>query len=341
LEAFTAGIETEFKDSPDNIWQAFKNNRLDSYSMQPGQLSELDEFLKSDAYKRQAAKGAAINRLDFVARNYAYIGWNEATPYFNSAKIRRAMTMAIDRRRIIEEILHGLGVEITGTFYRYSPAYDESIAPLPFNPQQAKRILEGEGWYDSDGDGVIDKMIDGKRVPFRFVLTYFVKNPVAKSISEYVVTALKEIGIDASLNGVDIADLSSVFDNKEFDAIQLGWALGTPPEDPRQLWHSSGAKEKGSSNAVGFSNAEIDKIIDQLDYEYDPKMRNELYHQFDKILYEEQPYTFLYTPKTAFLYREYLKNVFIPADRQDLIPGANVAEPDPGIFWLAPNPQRG
>jgi peptide/nickel transport system substrate-binding protein len=334
LGALTEGIEINFKDSPDNVWQEFKNNRLDSYTLQPEQLTEFEKFLKSEAYKQQAASGAAINRLDFVNRSYAYIAWNEATPYFNSAKVRQALTMAIDRRRIIQENLHGMGIEINGTFYRYSPAYDESITPWPFNPQQAKRLLEEEGWYDSDGDGIIDKLIDGKRIPFNFALTYYVKNPTTKSVSEYIATALKEIGINTQLNGVDVADLSAIFEDKSFQALNLGWALGTPPEDPRQLWHSSGAKEKGSSNAIGFANSEIDKIIDQLDYEYDKNKRIALYHKFDKIIHEEQPYTFLYTPKVAFLYREYLKNVFIPVDRQDLIPGANVAEPDPSIFWL-------
>jgi peptide/nickel transport system substrate-binding protein len=334
LAALTEGVETVFKDSPDNIWQEFKNNRLDSFTLQPDQQAEFDTFLKSDAYKQQAAQGASINRLDFIGRTYSYIGWNEARPFFQSAKVRRALTMAIDRRRIIQENLHGLGVEINGTFSRYSPAYDDTIAPWPFNPQQARRLLEEEGWYDSDGDGVIDKLIDGKRVPFRFSLTYFVKNPTIKSVSEYLVTALKEVGIDVRLNGVDVADLSAAFDDKEFDALALAWSLGTPPEDPRQLWYSTGAKEKGSSNAIGFANSEVDKIIDALDYEYDPEKRIALYHQFDKILHEEQPYTFLYTPKTSFLYRDYLKNVFIPAERQDLIPGANVAEPDPSIFWL-------
>lgn len=332
--ALTEGIETEFKDSPDNVWQEFKNNRLDSYGLQPGQLGEFKEFLNSGGYKEQTAQGASINRLDYVSRSYSYIGWNEARPYFAHAKVRRALTMAIDRRRIIQENLNGLGIEINGTFYRYSPAYDASIIPWPYDPVQARRFLEEEGWYDSNGDGVIDKLIDGKRIPFRFTLTYFVKNPTIKSVVEYIATALKEVGIDCRLNGVDVADLSSVFDDKEFDAVCLGWALGTPPDDPRQLWYSSGAKEKGSSNAIGFTNREIDAIIDQLDYEYDADKRTVLYHKFDRIIHEEQPYTFLYTPKTALLYREYLKNVFIPADRQDLVPGANIAEPDPSIFWL-------
>jgi peptide/nickel transport system substrate-binding protein len=242
--------------------------------------------------------------------------------------------MAIDRQRIANNILNGMGVEVTGPEFIGSKDYDKSIEPWPFDPQAARRLLEEEGWFDSDGDGVLDKMIDGKKVYFRFSITYFVKNPTSEAVASYIATALKDIGIDVSLNGVDIADLTNSLEDKTFDALFLSWTQGTPPDDPRQIWHSSGAKEKGSSNMIGFANKEVDAIIDQLDYEYDEKKRVELFHRFHAILHDEQPYTFLYTPKISYLYREYLQNVFIPADRQDLIPGADVESPQASIFWL-------
>lgn len=328
------GEEVEFKDSPDTIWQDFKANKLDSYTIRPEQQLELEEFLKSPQYLEQKKAGAGINRLEYLARRYQYIGWNQAKPFFKSKKVRQALTMAIDRQRIIKQILNGMGEEITGTFYLYSSAYDKSISPWPFDPQRARRQLEEEGWYDRNGDGIIDKMIDGKLTDFRFNLTYYVKDSTGKSICEYVSTALKEVGISCNLKGVDVADLSAEFDQKSFDALYLGWALSTPPEDPKQLWYSAGQTQTGSSNAIGFSNSEADSIIDALEYESNPEKRTALYHRFDAILYDEAPYTFLYSPKAVFLYREYLQNVFLPAERQDLIPGANVAEPDSSIFWL-------
>lgn len=333
-DALAEASEIQFKQSPDTIWEEFKINRLDSYELRPDQLSEFDNFLKSDIYHKQKGDSGNVERVDYVARSYAYIGWNAAKPYFASKKVRQALTMAIDRQRIIRQTLNGMGIEINGTFYRYSPAYDTSIPFWPYNPERAKTLLEEEGWFDSTDDGIIDKVIDGKVVPFQFTLTYFVKNPTTKAICEYVATALKEINIQCTLNGVDIADLSSMFEGKNFDALCLGWNLGTPPDDPRQLWHSSGAKEPGSSNAVGFANAEADAIIEALDYESDPEKRLELYRRFDAIIHNEAPYTFLYTPKTALVYRERLGNVFLPVDRQDLIPGANIAQPEPGIFFL-------
>ena len=275
-----------------------------------------------------------IDRIDYLVKSYSYIGWNEAKPFFNSKRIRQAMTMAIDRDTIIKNILNGMGVEITGPFFVKSPANDPSIHPWPYDPEKAKQILEEEGWYDSDNDGIIDKTIEGKKIPFRFTLTYFVKNPTTEAICGYVSTAFKQLGIECTLNGVDIADLSNLFDDKSFDAICLGWTFGNPPEDPRQIWHSAGAKEKGSSNAIGFANAEVDRLIDALQFEDNREKRTTLYHRIQAIIHEEAPYTFLFTPKTAFLYRNFLQNVFIPADRQDLIPGANVEEPQPSIFWI-------
>lgn len=328
------GMEVNFKESPDSIWQDFKENKLDSYNIQPEQLIELENFMKSADYKKQVEQGAEIHQLDYLMRRYAYIGWNEARPFFKSAKVRQALTLGIDRQRIIKQNLNGMGIEVTSTFFPTSKDYDRSIKPWPFDPQRARRLLEEEGWYDSTGSGIIDKMIDGERIQFRFNLTYYVKNPTTKAIVEFISTSLKELGIICIPNGVDIADLSAAIDDKNFDAITMFWGYGTPPEDPRQLWSSAGAKEKGSSNSIGFANKEVDAIIDKLDYEYDQKKRIELYHLFCRIIHEGQPYVFLYVPKATLLYREYLKNVFIPADRQDLVPGADIAEPDSSIYWL-------
>lgn len=335
LAVLVEGSEVRFRESPDAIWQDFKAGKLDTHVLSPDQLVELEDFIASDAYQQQREKGSAVQRLDFVSRAYNYIGWNLATPYFTTQKVRQAMTMAIDRERIVEQNLNRMGIEITGPFFRFSPSYNEAISPWPYAPQEAERLLEEAGWYDREGSGIRSNVVNGKTIPFRFSLTYYVKNPTSKANCDYIATALKDIGVDCVLNGVDIADLSAAFDEKSFDAIYLGWALGSPPEEPKQLWHSAGAEEKGSSNAIGFANDDVDELIETLQYEYNLEKRHELYHRFHAIIHQEAPYTFLYSPKSALLYRSRVQNVFIPADRQDLIPGANVAEPDASVFWLA------
>ncbi len=82
----------------------------------------------------------------------------------------------------------------------FSPAYDTSIKPWPFNPAQARQLLEEEGWIDTDGDGIRDKLVNGKREPFRFKLYYYVKSLTTKVIAEYIATALREVGIDSQIS---------------------------------------------------------------------------------------------------------------------------------------------
>ncbi len=328
------GTKFTFKESFDAVWQDFKAGKVDLCTLAPNQLIELNTFLNSKEYQAQKANNQSIQTLDYVDHAFYYIGWNQQKPYFVNENVRKAMTLAIDRRRIIEQNLNMMAIGITGPFFRYSSANNDEVTEYPYDPEEARRLLEEAGWIDIDGDGIREKYVDGVMTPFRFKMYYFVKSLSTKVIAEYITTALRDIGVHCELCGLDIADLSRHFEDKNFDAIFMGWKLGTPPEDPRQLWHSSGAKEKGSSNAVGFSNPEIDSLIEKLNYEYDKTKRRELYHRFHEIIHEEEPYTFLYTPKVRLLFRESVNNIFIPRERQDLIPGADIPEPNLDTIWL-------
>lgn len=333
LANLVEGLHYSFKESMEGMWQDFKAGKTDMIVLAPNIAPEYDEFLLSSQYLQQKNNNLEIHELEFVDKAFYYIGWNQATLFFPDKNVRKAMTLAIDRNRIIAHNLNEMGVALTGPFYVYSPDYDPNIEALPFDPDLAKELLEEAGWIDLDGDGIREKVINGKKVIFRFTLTYYAKSFASKVVSEYVSTALKEIGVDCQPNGVDIADISRIFEDKSFDAVYMGWALSTPVE-PRQLWHSEGAKLKGSSNAIGFANKDADRIIEMLDYEYDLQKRRALYHQFHKIIHEDAPYTFLYAPKTKLLYREYVKNLFIPRECQDLVPGADVSEPDFRVIYL-------
>ena len=323
-----------FKESTDAIWQDFKAGKIDMCTLTPNQLIELDDFLNSHEYQVQKKNGHAIHEVDYIDLAYIYIGWNENKPFFASEKVRQAMTMAIDRNRIIAQNLNNMAIAISGPFFRHSPSYNAQIDPWPYNPDAARRLLEEEGWVDVNGDGVRDKLVGDKVEPFRFTLSYYVKSVSARSIAEFVKSSLRSIGVECQLQGLDLPDLSKHFDDKNFDAIFMGWKLGTPPEDPRQLWHSSGAKLKGSSNAIGFANPEIHNLIEKLNYEEETKTRLTLYHTFHTIIHKSAPYTFMYSPKTRLLHREYVQNLFIPMERQDLVQGADISEPDTNIIWL-------
>lgn len=306
---------------------------MSTYDLPSYQLPEYERFLSSSIYEEQKKNGQAIKRLDYLAKTFTYIGWNEKNPLFQSREIRQALSYAIDVDRIIHELLNDLAVRTIGTLSNQSSNLNPYLKPIPYDPSKARAILQKQGWKDVDGNGILKKEIDGTWVPFSFSLIYFVKSTIGKAIVDVISTQLKAVGIQCEPKGMEVADLSAKIDDKDFDALMMSWVLASPPEDPRQIWSSEGKNLKGSSNFISFSNKRVDQIINLLDYESDPEIRKHLYWEFQEIIYKEQPYTFLFTPISTLLYRETVHNVFLPKNRQDLIPGADVAEPLSSIFY--------
>lgn len=335
--ALNEELDFRIRESPDGMWQDFKDNITDLCPLGATQQPEKERFLTSETYKKQQVlPGNTIHELRYVSRAFTFIGWNLKHPLFQQKRVRQALTMAIDREGIIRQILSGQGVVTTGPFHIASPSYDKTIQAYPYDPIHAAQILEELGWKDTDRDGIRENVIESQKVIFSFHLTYFVKNPIGKMICETVAESLRKVGIQCILNGLDIADFSKSMDEKSFDAFFMGWLLGPPPESIRQLWHSSSATSYGSSNCVGFQNPRSDEIIELLDYTYDNPARISLYHEMHRILHDEQPYTFMYCPISVLLHRDRLKNVFLPIERQDLIPGAQSAEPQMRLFYIDP-----
>lgn len=333
VHALYDAMEVYFLETTEALFRDFLARKIDLCIINPQSLVELEKYLESPDYAEQKSHGTTIKKLTFLERRYSYVGWNQKRELFASREVRKALTLAIDRERLIRQNLNGQGVEITGPFFYGSREYNPTLPVMPYDPDMATLILAKEGWAKTGSDGLLHKVIDGKDRAFSFSLIYFVKDPIAKINCELISQGLKDIGIECRLNGLDVADLSAAFEDKSFDAIYLAWSLGSPPEDPRQLWHSEGADVKGSSNMIGFKNIEVDRLIEALQFESDPEKRKEYYFRLHEALYKEQPYTFLFTPKSTLLWWSTIQDVFIPKERQDLVPGADVEQPSYMYSW--------
>jgi peptide/nickel transport system substrate-binding protein len=123
-----------------------------------------------------------------------------------------------------------------------------------------------------------------------------------------------------NINRYEWAVFVKKLDERDFDAVTLGWSLGYSG-DPYQLWHSSQIKE--GSNFCAFSSAEADRIIEQARVEFNDDRRARLYHRFNRIVHEEQPYTFMFCSPSLVVVNKRFDNVKV--HRKGLfIPGWNV-----------------
>jgi len=238
---------------------------------------------------------------------YSYFGWNADKPLFSDKRVRRAMTHALNRKDIIENVLHGLGEIQTGPFYYDHPASNPNVEPYEFNLDRARKLLYEAGWTDDNGDGIREKEVDGKVRDFDFNMLAYNKPTTRKYLSVYK-EDLRKIGIRMNPRPVDWPTMQKKMNEKKFDAYTGGWGL-TWGIDPYQIWHSSQADIPKGSNRVGFRNERADEIIEKLRKTFDHDKRMELTHEFHKILHEQQPYTFFYAPKNFFVWRPPVNNV--------------------------------
>lgn len=220
--------------------------------------------------------------------NFSYIAWNMRTPYFEDKRVRLAMGMFLNRDAILKEILFNQGEMVESPFYKFGSQYDESLKPVSYDPKEARHLLSDAGWADTDGDGVLDK--NGVAFEFNFVVS--AESLFTKSIGLMLKEELAKAGITMEIRQIEAATMMKLKAERKFDAMLGAWGL--PLEhDPYEIWHSSQIAE--GSNITGFADERVDKIIEDARSEFDETKRNKLYKEFQKIIYEEQPYTFLYT----------------------------------------------
>jgi ABC-type transport system substrate-binding protein len=204
-------------------------------------------------------------------------------------------------------MLKGMARPITGTEFFHRPEYDTTITPVAFDPDGAAKLLADAGWKPGS-DGILTK--DGKKFEFSLMVG---SSPISQQIALIPAQAMHKAGIV-----VDIQQLeSSVFiqnqRNHKFDAAFSGWATSTVEGDEYQLWHSS--QTVGGSNFGFYSNPQVDSLI-MLDRQtFDFNKRVELHKQIQRLIFNDQPYAFLYSVKLAGAWNNRLHSVKFYAPR--------------------------
>jgi peptide/nickel transport system substrate-binding protein len=237
-------------------------------------------------------------------------------PIFGDVMVRQALAYAVDVPSMIGTqpdgdtpatgILEGNGFQ---AFTHNSPiswVQNENLAPYPFEPETALAMLEEAGWSDADGNGVlecngclyateVDPSYEGTE--FVFTLQTNAGNIIRERVGQTIREQLGEIGVTVEFEAIDFGTLVDVLLGQQFDAIIIGWSLGLP-FDPDGRWAFSAQSDiVGSGFAMtSYNNPELNDLWDQATKlpGCDPEERRALYEQAMEILYNDQPYMFLF-----------------------------------------------
>ncbi len=283
---------------PDPISQevAFYAGTIDSYGAGTHQVNRLKKDKRFQVF----------SDLSF---GYTYIGYNMRREPFKDPRVRKALGMAINTRQIHRFVLNGQAEDLTGPFVKQSDHYNRAVKPLPYDPKGAERLLHEAGWRKKNGR--LTK--NGEALSFQLLTNH--GNVDRKAIAVVVQDAWKKIGVQARVDTVEWAVFIKKYIHElNFDAVILGWSLGLDP-DLYQIWHSS-QTNPGQLNFVGYKNPEADKLIVKIRQEYDHQKQVGYAHRLHRIIFEDQPYTFLYVGKwTALLDRKIARVQRLPGGR--------------------------
>jgi peptide/nickel transport system substrate-binding protein len=290
------------------VFKTIQDNSAAVVAAKNNEIDEMYAIVPSDFYvSLKDPEKYHLRKAQPYEPTYGYIAYNENNPIFSDSKVRWALSYLIDRKDMIAKIMYGDAVPIESpVFYKYKKYLNDSLPLIPYDPEKAKQILADDGWKDSNGDGILDKVINGKRVDFKF--TYLIyPSPVRKQILLVVIDAMKRVGISAGLQELEWSVYLDKLKRHEFDATLGAWTTSVLPPDPYQIWHSSQAQGEGS-NFISFINPESDSLIDLYRNEFDEGKRIQILKQWQKLIYDEQPYTFLWSTKARYVFNERFRN---------------------------------
>jgi len=244
-----------------------------------------------------------LYRYSTPSNGYSYIGWNNARPPFDDARVRLAMTHLVWRDQILKYMDYGVGLVATGPFWPPSPQCDTGIHPWPFDRDAARKLFKEAGWEDRNGDGWLENT-EGKRFEFEFCTASGAQ--ATRDEIRIIGEEFRRMGIDMHVRLYEWSIFTVKLDNRDFDVVMLAWGGGGVEEDPYQTFHSSQIANRGS-NFISFRSAEADRLIETARMTLDAPKRNALYHQFHRLLHREQPYTFMFDRESLRLVSKRVK----------------------------------
>ena len=239
--------------------------------------------LEAVQYERQLDDGffSRFRTIEEIAHTYTYLGFNLRLAKFKDPRVRRAISLAINRQEMVDILFIGHGRVCTGPFLPGGPAFNADVAAPSQDLEEAEKLLKEAG-YDAAH-------------PLTFEIATSNTSSIRPYTAEIIQYQLAKIGVKVTLRVTEWqAFLNMVVFPRQFETVLLGWQLSLTP-DPYLLWHSDNDKP-GAFNFIGYHNAEVDRLIDRMQTTIDRKALSMIWQRLFALIVADDPYLFLYIP---------------------------------------------
>lgn len=279
------------------------------------------EQTNNDEFYARNTKATATEWVEF------HVVWNCKDPFFADPRVRKAMSWAFDHQEMLDKLFYDLYEPAVGPFHPTAwMAPKKPLQPYKQDLDRAEKLLEEAGWADGDGDGVLDKMIGGKSTRFEFSLQC-TNTPASMKVCELWKESLDRIGVLCNVRPLEPTVHQQRLLEHNFQAAFGGWGTGTDPDSTKNIFASTGERNYGQ-----YFNAQVDQLFKDGMREFDQEKRAAIYAKIQELLYEEQPYTWLYYRNAFYGFNKTLRGYrFSPRGPYTYNPGV-------GSLWKAATP---
>jgi peptide/nickel transport system substrate-binding protein len=224
-------------------------------------------------------------------------------PLFADRELRRALVLSVDRQTIVDKLLFGL-TKIARGDWDNTPWESSAIGPDPYDPTQARRILDGLGWTPG-ADGIRQK--NGQRLAFDNTTTS--GSQLRENVQLLVQQNFKDVGVEMNIKNQPTDQLFGTYAAGGVWArgnYQMGgWTTGFSQPDPDLSAHYL-CKEIASDDNPGgaqyyrYCNPQVDDLFTQQAAELDPAKRKQLFDQIQQIVHDDYIWIWLYDSTAAW-----------------------------------------
>lgn len=278
--------------------QLFKKGEVDEV-----ELTQLQFARQTDdaAFKKQGYKIFAPEW------SYSYIGWNMdgSNPFFAEAKVRRALSHALNYEKIKTQVLYDLVTRCHGIFSPESWMGGEEDL-IQYDLAKAEKLLDEAGWKRGT-DGWRVKTIRGKPVRFEYEMLIPKESQNSPKIAAIFAQDLTKIGVRMKQRVIDFVTFLDLVKKHDYQSSIAAWGTGTDPDTNRNIWHSS--MYKSGRNYGGYKNQRVDALFELGRRELDRKKRAAYYREIQKIIYRDQPAIFLFNRSTTWAVHKRIRGI--------------------------------
>jgi peptide/nickel transport system substrate-binding protein len=256
---------------------AFRNKEIDVSILGPAQYV---------AYKADPNLSKGILEVaEVYTRN---MGMNPGYKPFADKRVRQAINHAIDTDLIIKRLVRDKAFRATSWLPLSSPAYDKTMKPYAYDPEQAKKLLAEAGYAQG----------------FEFEWTASPNESWGIPIVEAVIPMLEKVGVKVKIKPVEATVLSDLVRKGEFQAYIWSNSSGPDPQAALKCFHS--ATPQSACNYWQFKNPEVDRLLDEAGTTDDATKRLDNLKKVNAIVFEEAPMWFFNYNKAVMAYQPWL-----------------------------------